>query len=247
MRFRTLWLLLFLTSGSSCSLRKDRIVKESITYEGRDRTYYLFTPEDLDPSKPAPVLIALHGVGVGPLDGSELVENWKKLANKMGIIVIGPSAISAWTSEKPDFLRFLVESVKTRFNIDPHRVYLTGFSNGGCAAFTTVLKQPGYFAAVAVYSGIIQPRQITSLPPNDRRTPIAIWVGDNDNRVSMKQVNYSVDFLKKYGFRVQITTVPGAGHLGMEREEINPAVWEFLGSKVRDDDPQWIDYRTSTR
>jgi poly(3-hydroxybutyrate) depolymerase len=251
MHFQILWLILFLTLGAGCTAKKDKIVKEGITFEGRSRTYYLFVPENLDSSKPAPLLVALHGAGAagwwGRLNGSELVNNWKTLAKKMGIVVVGPSSTGMWTDEKADFLRFLIESIKARFNIDSRRVYLTGFSNGGCAALATVLKQPGYFTAVAVYSGIILPRQITSFRLNDRRTPIAIWAGDNDDRVSMKQVNYSVDFLKKYGFPVQITIVPRAGHLGMESEEINAAVWSFLESSIRNDDPQWIDYRISTR
>lgn len=246
MRFWLLCLLLILSSEPSCILRKDRIVKQRITYEGRNRSYYLYAPDNLDSSKPVPLLIALHGVG-GGLDGSELVENWKKLANKIGIVVVGPSAIGAWTSENPDFLRFLVESVKTRFSVDSHRVYLAGFSGGGCAALAIALRQSRYFAAVAVYSGIILPKQTTSFRLNDGRTPIAIWAFDNDYRIPKKQLDYSVDFLRKYGFQVQISIVPGSGHLGMENQEINAAVWAFLKSNARDGGPQWINYRTPNR
>ena len=155
--------------------------------------------------------------------------------------------MGVWTSENPDILGFLVESVKTRFNVDSHRVYPSGFSGGGCAALATALKQSGYFAAVAAYSGIILPKQTTSFRLNDGRTPIAIWAGDKDERVSRKQLNYSVDFLKNNGFPVQITIVPGAGHHGMERDEINAAFWSFLESKVRDGDPHWINYALSAR
>jgi poly(3-hydroxybutyrate) depolymerase len=68
------------------ALAAGKIEKESIAWQGKNRTYYLFVPET---AKPAPLLLLLHG---SHSNGLSLVEQWKDLAEKEGIILVGPNA-----------------------------------------------------------------------------------------------------------------------------------------------------------
>lgn len=250
MRTLALLLLAILTTGAHQALPKDKIVKEKISSDGRQRTYYLFIPETLNPAKAAPVLITLHGSG---RDGSSLVEPWKKLAIEKGIVLVGPNALNPqrWAppGDGPVFLRDLVESLKTRCNIDPRRVYLFGHSAGGGFALMNALFEPNYFAAAAVHAGALPvPQQFTPFLPATRRVPIAIWVGDRDPLFPMSAMKPTVDFLQINGFGGQFSVLVGHNHdyYGLA-DRINKSAWSFLESLALEDDPQWVDVTFTER
>ena len=70
-------------------LAKNKVVKQSLSFEGRKITYYLFVPEELDRNVSAPLVITLHGSG---RNGQSLVDYWKKIAVKNKVIIVGPDA-----------------------------------------------------------------------------------------------------------------------------------------------------------
>src|SRR4030095_4670413 len=110
---------------------KDDITKELMTSAGKTRVYYLYVPSTLKPDTPAPLIVTLHGSN---RTGVTLVEKWKDLAKKEGIILAGPDAtnLQGWGAPQdgPDFLRDLVESLKEKYPINSKRVYLFGHSAG---------------------------------------------------------------------------------------------------------------------
>lgn len=112
----------------------EKIVKETLTSGGRERTYYLFVP-DRAAGKPAPLIVTLHGSG---RDGRILVDHWQEIARKEGIIVAGPDAVNreGWhnATDGPQFLYDLVEALKARHAVDVKRVYLFGHSAGAVHA-----------------------------------------------------------------------------------------------------------------
>src|SRR5690348_14241626 len=116
-----------LSVSSVSSVAKDDITKELITSNGKTRAYYLYVPSTLKPGTPAPLIVTLHGSN---RTGITLVEKWKDLAKKEGIILAGPDAtnLQGWGAPQdgPEFLRDLVESLKAKYAINPKRVYLFG-------------------------------------------------------------------------------------------------------------------------
>src|SRR5215470_4562878 len=108
---KPLLILLTLAVFTSPALAKDDITKELITSQGKTRAYYLYVPSTLQPGSQAPLIVMLHGSN---RTGVTLVEKWKDLAKKEGIILAGPDAINleGWASPQdgPDFLRDLVEA-----------------------------------------------------------------------------------------------------------------------------------------
>lgn len=111
--------ILFLQTVVLCVLsapvQAQKITKELIRSEGKDRAYYLFVPDRIDASKKAPPIVLLHGSGRA---GITLVEKWKDLAKKEGIILAGPDSIDSATRsiprDGPDFLHELIEHLKTK-------------------------------------------------------------------------------------------------------------------------------------
>jgi poly(3-hydroxybutyrate) depolymerase len=139
-------LLLLVLVPFSSAVAKDEITKELITSGGKTRAYYLYVPSTV--KEPAPLIIMLHGSN---RTGVTLVEKWKDLAKKEGIIIAGPDAsnLKGWASPQdgPDFLRDLVEELKTKYPVNPRRVYLFGHSAGAVFALEISLMESQYFAA----------------------------------------------------------------------------------------------------
>jgi len=115
-------LLLIMFIPLTISSATSKIVKEEIVSKGQKRSYYLFVPDGITLSSPAPLIVMLHGSG---RNGLSLVERWQDLAAKEGIILAGPDALNSayWgtPADGPDFLHDLVEALKAKYPINPKR------------------------------------------------------------------------------------------------------------------------------
>src|SRR5882724_7395153 len=129
MKSHVLLVPIFLLICFTSAFAKDDITKELITSNGKTRVYFLYVPSTIKASSPAPLIVMLHGSG---RVGMSLVEKWKDLAKKEGFIIAGPDSLDTrgWRSpdDGPDYLRDLVEELKTKYAINPRRVYLFGHS-----------------------------------------------------------------------------------------------------------------------
>src|SRR5919106_1140174 len=132
MKLCTLLLFAILMPLAPSTGPTENILKESIRSQGKERTYYLFVPDKISPATPAPLIVLLHGSG---RNGLSLVEKWKELAKKEGIIIAGPDSLDSrgWRipEDGPEFIHELVEALKAKYPINPRRMYLFGHSAGG--------------------------------------------------------------------------------------------------------------------
>ena len=231
----TTLLLLFSTPVSA----KDDITKELITSNVKTRAYYLYVPSTIKPGSPAPLIVMLHGSG---RVGMSLVEKWKDLAKKEGFIITGPdsSDIRGWRSPQdgPDYLRDLVEEIKSKYSINPRRVYLFGHSAGASFALEMALMESQYFAATAIHAGILPPEDSDLLDSAKRKIPISIQVGDSDQGFPLKVVRATRDLLNAKGFSAELTEIAGHDHWYYDMApKINLKAWEFLKKYELEADP----------
>src|SRR5712672_3930693 len=161
MKLHVLLIPTFLLICFTSVFAKDDITKELITSNGKTRAYYLYVPSTVKPESPVPLIVMLHGSG---RVGMSLVEKWKDLAKKEGLIIAGPDSLDTrvWgmPQDGPDFLRDLIEELKAKYPINPRRVYLFGHSAGAIFGLEMALMESQYFAATAIHAG--------ALPPDDR-------------------------------------------------------------------------------
>ena len=230
-------LLLPLTAAAA----KDEITKELITSKGKTRAYYLYVPSTIKASSPAPLIVMLHGSG---RVGISLVEKWKDLAKKEGIIIAGPDSADTqgWGSPQdgPDYLHDLVEELKSKYPINPRRVYLFGHSAGASFALEMSLMESQYFAATAIHAGALQPDDIELIDMAKRKIPIFIQVGDSDKYFPLKAVRATRDELNAKGFAVELTELPGHDHWYYDlAPKINLSAWEFLKKHELESDPYY--------
>ena len=82
-------------------------------------------------------------------------------------------------------------------NIDPNRLYLTGFSQGGMGTWNFIRHHPHKFAAAAPLSGFSHGPQNVEQANTIKHMPIWIFNGDGDRGVAGSRRSYQM--LKKAG------------------------------------------------
>lgn len=220
------------------------ITKDTLVSRGEKRSFYTFVPETAAAPGSAPLIVMLHGSG---RDGRVLVEKWRELAAREGIILGGPDARdkSGWAIPKdgPDFLRDLVETLKKKHpQINPRRVYLFGHSAGANFGIYMSLLESEYFAAAAVHAGAI-PKDDPYLDYAKRKIPLAIFAGAKDPLFPLPAVRATRDALNARGLPAQLTEIPNHGHDYYGRSaEINRAAWEFLSKHELAGEPRYTAY-----
>lgn len=221
----------------------EKPTKETLSFEGQNRTYYLFVPASAS-QKLAPLIVLLHGSG---RDGRSLLDRWQSLASKEGIILAGPESLErqfwAVTTDGPAFLHDVIEAVKLKTLVDPKRVYLFGHSAGAVHSLSMAVLESQYLAAVAVHAGVLDYQMEPFLQRAERKIAIAIWVGTNDSLFPVAPVRATRDTLAAGGFPVELTEIKNHTHAYYDRaDEINKGVWAFLQKHALPADPVYKAY-----
>ncbi|HJS22847.1 MAG TPA: dienelactone hydrolase family protein [Pyrinomonadaceae bacterium] len=228
----------------SSAAAKDDITKELITSSGKTRAYYLYVPSTVKAPNLAPLIVTLHGSN---RTGVTLVEKWKDYAKKEGIILAGPDAtnLRGWGSPQdgPDFLRDLVEELKSKYPVNPRRVYLFGHSAGAIFAIHMSLMESQYFAAAAVHAGALAEDDKGLMDLAKRKIPINIQVGDSDEFFPLNAVRATRDMLKEKGFPIDLIEIANHDHWYYDKaSKFNQTAWEFLKKYELDADPFFQKY-----
>jgi polyhydroxybutyrate depolymerase len=134
---------------------------DTIDINGVTRTFTAQLPD----SKPAPLVIVLHG---NTQTGADMAArtSWPDVARRERFGVVFPNGLNrAWADLRPDtkragrappkgtddvgFIVALIEKFTADGSADPKRVYITGLSNGGAMTMTMICARADLFAAAA--------------------------------------------------------------------------------------------------
>ena len=121
--------------------------------------FSLYVPEYYTPDRAWPLVMALHG---GSGNGRGFLWSWLRDARSFGAILVAPTATgSTWALmgediDTPNLARIL-DSVRSRWNIDPKRLLLTGMSDGGTFCYVTGLESASPFTHLAPVSATFHP------------------------------------------------------------------------------------------
>ena len=121
--------------------------------------FSLYVPEYYTPDRALPLVMALHG---GSGNGRGFLWSWLRDARSHGAILIAPTATGqTWAlmgddTDTPNLMRIL-ESVRSRWNVDPKRMLLTGMSDGGTFCYVTGFESASPFTHLAPVSATFHP------------------------------------------------------------------------------------------
>lgn len=245
-----LFLLLIVAAAPAAARRQQTqqqpaaVTKETVKSGGRNRTFHLCVPASAGPAdRPAPLLLLLHPSGA---DGSYLVKHWRELAEREGILLAGPEAANrqTWSApvDGPDFLRDVVEAVRSRHAVAVRRVYLFGYSAGSGFALNMSLIQSEYFAAAAAFASVSHKPQYAEIAA--RMVPFLLMYSSDDPVFRVEEARASRDALKRRGFPLEWKEYSDRGH-DYERHaaDLNRLAWDFLRRQELPADPQYVEYQ----
>jgi poly(3-hydroxybutyrate) depolymerase len=197
----------------------------SVRCAGWEEAYLYLSPNR---EQALPTVVLFHGAG----DRAEnMIDAWKRFAEKQKIVLLAlelPRDIK-FEDVAPQVFRCVVEDAKQVVAIDAQRVYLFGNSMGGYLAFDGAMFESQYFAAVAVHANRIAPEYEWIVSRAQRKTPIAIYIGDHDQFFSQDAVRKTRDLLRKAGFPVHYVELDHHDHNYYARaDEINADAWKFM-------------------
>jgi phospholipase/carboxylesterase len=121
--------------------------------------FSLYIPEYYTPERAWPLVMALHG---GSGNGRSFLWSWLRDARSFGAILVAPTATGhTWAlmgedADTPNLERIL-DSVRSRCNIDPARLLLTGMSDGGTFCYVTGLEAASPFTHLAPVAATFHP------------------------------------------------------------------------------------------
>jgi phospholipase/carboxylesterase len=121
--------------------------------------FSLYVPEYYTPDRAWPLVMALHG---GSGNGRNFLWSWLRDVRSFGAILIAPTATGpTWAlmgedNDTPNLARIL-GSVRSRWNIDPEHMLLTGMSDGGTFCYVTGLENPSPFTHLAPVASTFHP------------------------------------------------------------------------------------------
>jgi len=240
---RKIALTLLLAMSCAAALAAPQPQKQTITADGKERTYYTFAPEKI--ASPAPLLLLLHGSG---RDGMSQIEEWKRLAEQDGLVLVAPDSLNSreWSmgTDGPEFLHAIIEATRAKCSIDGRRMYVFGHSAGAVFALYIGVMESQYFAATGVHAGAMKDDFFPYLDLAKRKLPVAIWVGTEDLYFSLTLVRNTQSELKKHGFDAQLFEIKGHDHNYYAiSKELNPKILDFFKAGKLDADPKWQVYQ----
>src|SRR5262245_18072881 len=160
---------------------------ETVKVGTASRVYRLVVPKTVDLSKPAPLVVAFHGMLIDSKDLMPLYTQLNETAAKHRFLIAYPNAIGGSWGIAPDkvrndlaFFDALLAKLRAAYRIDPARVYLVGMSNGAYFAHLVGKERSKAVAAVAAHSGALGLQTLLGVNA-DRKFPVLIIHGDRDN------------------------------------------------------------------
>ena len=162
------------------------------------------------------------------------MEPWRAMALHNGILLIAPDLPrdAAFEDIAPEFFRRLTGAVEAEWSVNKRRVYVFGHSMGGYLAFDAAMFDADVFAAAAIHASFIAPDYAGIVDRAARKIPIALYIGDADQAVSIENVRATRELLLAHGFPLHYLELPGHDHnYGAMSGKINLDAWEYLSKR----------------
>jgi phospholipase/carboxylesterase len=191
--------------------------------------FSLYVPEYYTPDRAWPLVMALHG---GSGNGRGFLWSWLRDARSHGGILVAPTATgSTWALMGEDTdtenLGRILDLVRSRWNIDPDRLLLTGMSDGGTFCYVTGLEGASPFTHLAPIAATFHPLMAEMADATRLHgLPIHIVHGRLDWMFPVQVARQTSELLSAAGARVTYREIDDLSHC--YPREINAAILGWL-------------------
>lgn len=222
--------------------------------DGHKRPYWVYVPEDYDPTKPYPLLVCLHGgVSSQPLRGERFnpgeysIQYWLPYMTdeqKKEVVILGCSAGARettpeavwWHSTGQKNVLHMIRETKRRVNIDDDRVIVNGHSDGGSGSFGFAYRRPDTFAGYFAMNGHPMVAQADGTPvwlENLKGQNIHAFNGGQDGLYPAKRTTPIYDQANELGASIDYVTYPDLNH------QVEGAIEDEVPAFMKDEITRW--------
>lgn len=193
--------------------------------------FSVFVPEDYDPAREYPLVMALHG---GSGHGRLFLWTWVREARSRGAILVAPTAIGAtWSLMEPELdaahLVHVLDHVARTWRVDRARLLLTGMSDGGTFTLLSGIDEDSPFTHLAPVAASFHPLLLTMAQPQRLRgLPVYLVHGVLDWMFPVTVARSARDALHAAGANVVYREVADLSHTYPREENARMLEW-FLG------------------
>jgi predicted esterase len=178
--------------------------------------YFGFVPASYDPSTPMPLLVWMHGCG-GEAEGDtwnvgsyteEAGHGWLALS-------LGGRDGGCWNllAESEGLVMAALADFEAHFNVDRHRVFLSGYSSGGDLAYRTGFRHSSTFAGLIIENSApfeqTESTPAESLAAATTKLDIVHLAHLQDGTYPIANVRNEVAEVKAAGFPIELIEKPG--------------------------------------
>ena len=176
--------------------------RRSLTHDGRKRSYILHVPPQYNGATALPLVFMLHG-GTGTARQAARAYGWSEKADVNGFFVVYPDGVGnlqTWNAghccgaalrddvDDIGFIAAIVNELSDVVEIDTHRIYATGMSNGGMFSHRLGAERPDLFAAIGPVAGTIGGQPTPNSPQYrpaapGQHVPVIMFHGQQDHNV----------------------------------------------------------------
>jgi predicted esterase len=200
-------------------------------YRSTNQKYELFVPGNYDESKSWPLVLFISA-GDRPAGFAQ----WKAVCEQEGVLFASPHGAgnSVDTKKRVRIILDVLDDVRRKYNVDPDRTYIGGFSGGGRIACAIGFSLPEYFGGVipVCSAGDLRDESWLRHRVIDRLS-VAHLTGENDfNRGEVER--FRGPMLADVGVRSKVWVAPKMGH-------------GIPDSKVLLEASQWLDESSAAR
>jgi polyhydroxybutyrate depolymerase len=187
--------------------------KDAIASGGMRRTFTVHVPKSYDGSRPVPLVLAFHGLGMNgvAMEGLSLMDI---TAERNGFIVVYPDGVGArWNDgsargsngmDDVGFVSDLLNHLQRQYKIDPRHIHACGISNGGYFTQRLGCEMADRIASIGVISATITSAVCSSCHPR-RSMPVVLFLGTEDPLVPREGES------KELGKLGEALGIPGVG------------------------------------
>jgi CubicO group peptidase (beta-lactamase class C family)/predicted esterase len=232
-------------------LGRERIEKNNFVRQNDTLPYRLIYPSNEDLTEKYPLVIYLHGSGNRGNDNERPLQKLptpfldSTVRKNYPCFVLVPQcpANDAWVSFT-DFPNSLTASetktqrltiqlirhlIETK-DIDPNRVYLTGFSMGGEGTYDILANAPRLFACGVPVAGVPDTSKIDIV----MHIPIWAFHGTDDKVNDIKYDRMIMESLRQKGGNFKLTELIGAPHNCINEVYSNMELWRWMFEQKTD-------------
>jgi S1-C subfamily serine protease/predicted esterase len=177
----------------------------------RDRTYWVYVPENYDPNISYGIVLWLHPVNKGKKRDIEGIKRkWDDYCDDNKLILIAPVSENdtGWVANEMEFVNETIRTVSSSYTIDRRRIVAHGMGVGGQMAFYMG------FAARDQVRGVATVGAVLTANPRERlaNQPLSFFIAVGEKDPILEAVKESESKLKEYRYPVLMRQLKEKGH-----------------------------------